>query len=131
MIQRILEHLWVFWGFVLAIAENEVPSTKAPDPYMHLFLDAGGGNILAFFELPTKPAMGKMPCVVRRSLRGFPTLLRLPVIKQLIGIVDGSMDLLHRVYEKLIHWAFSGRRYRLFVPPILRSPSVPGRRRRR
>jgi lactoylglutathione lyase len=38
--------------FVLAIAENEVPSTKAPDPYMHVFLDAGGGNVLAFFELP-------------------------------------------------------------------------------
>ena len=28
-------------GFVLAIAENEVPSTKEPDPYMHVFLDAG------------------------------------------------------------------------------------------
>ena len=41
--------------FVLAIAENEVPSTKAPDPYMHVFLDAGGGNVLAFFELPTVP----------------------------------------------------------------------------
>ena len=36
--------------FVLAIAEDEVPSTKAPDPYMHIFLDAGNGNILAFFE---------------------------------------------------------------------------------
>ena len=47
--------------FVLAIAENEVPSTKAPDPYMHVFLDAGGGNILAFFELPTQPPMSKDP----------------------------------------------------------------------
>lgn len=45
--------------FVLAIAENEVPSTKAPDPYMHVFLDAGNGNILAFFELPTQPPMGR------------------------------------------------------------------------
>jgi len=45
--------------FVLAIAENEVPSTKAPDPYMHIFMDAGGGNILAFFELPTCPEMGR------------------------------------------------------------------------
>jgi catechol 2,3-dioxygenase-like lactoylglutathione lyase family enzyme len=45
--------------FVLAIAENEVPSTKAPDPYMHLFLDAGNGNVLAFFELPNSPAMGR------------------------------------------------------------------------
>jgi len=45
--------------FVLAIAENEVPSTKDPDPYMHIFLNAGGGNILAFFELPNSPEMGR------------------------------------------------------------------------
>lgn len=45
--------------FVLALSENQVPSTKAPDPYMHVFLDAGQNNILAFFELPTKPAMSK------------------------------------------------------------------------
>lgn len=47
--------------FILAIAENEVPSTKEPDPYMHVFLDAGGGNVLAFFELPTRPEMGRDP----------------------------------------------------------------------
>lgn len=45
--------------FVLAIAEDLVPSTKAPDPYMHVFLDAGEGNVLAFFELPNSPAMGR------------------------------------------------------------------------
>ena len=45
--------------FVLAIAEDLVPSTKAPDPYMHVFIDAGQGNILAFFELPTAPDMGR------------------------------------------------------------------------
>jgi catechol 2,3-dioxygenase-like lactoylglutathione lyase family enzyme len=45
--------------FVLAIAEDEVPSTKAPDPYMHVFLDAGNGNILAFFELPSQPPMDR------------------------------------------------------------------------
>ena len=45
--------------FVLAIAEDLVPSTKAPDPYMHVFLDAGNGNVLAFFELPTAPEMGR------------------------------------------------------------------------
>jgi len=38
--------------FMLAIAEDEVPSTKEPDPYMHVFLDAGNNNVLAFFELP-------------------------------------------------------------------------------
>ena len=50
--------------FVLAIAENEVPSTKEPDPYMHVFLDAGHGNVLAFFELPTRapnPTNGRDP----------------------------------------------------------------------
>lgn len=46
-------------NFVLAIAENEVPSTHAPDPYMHVFLDAGQGNVLAFFELPNAPVMGR------------------------------------------------------------------------
>ena len=45
--------------FVLAIAEDQVPSTREPDPYMHVFLDAGGGNVLAFFELPNAPAMGR------------------------------------------------------------------------
>ena len=28
---------------------------------MHLFLDAGNGNILAFFELPNSPEMGRDP----------------------------------------------------------------------
>jgi len=46
-------------SFKLAIAENQVPSTKAPDPYMHVFLDAGRGNVLAFFELPNSPAMSR------------------------------------------------------------------------
>jgi glyoxylase I family protein len=43
--------------FQLAIAEDSVPSTKAPDPYMHIFLDAGMGNVLAFFEIPNSPPM--------------------------------------------------------------------------
>ena len=45
--------------FMLAIAEDKVPSTGAPDPYMHVFLDCGGGNVLAFFELPNSPDMGR------------------------------------------------------------------------
>jgi glyoxylase I family protein len=47
--------------FILAFSEDHVPSTKEPDPYMHVFLDAGGGNVLAFFELPTRPPMGSDP----------------------------------------------------------------------
>ena len=51
------EHLGM--KFILAIAEDQVPSTHEPNPYMHVFLDAGGGNVLAFFELPDSPPMGR------------------------------------------------------------------------
>ena len=42
-----------------AFSEDHVPSTGAYDPYMHVFLDCGGGNVLAFFELPNQPAMSR------------------------------------------------------------------------
>lgn len=43
---------------------------------------------------------------------------RLPVIRHLIRAVDLGMDALHRLYERLIHWIFSGRRFRLMLPPL-------------
>lgn len=58
-VQWYVEHLDM--RFMLAISENRVPSTKAPDPYMHVFLDAGQGNVLAFFELSNSPTMGRDP----------------------------------------------------------------------
>jgi glyoxylase I family protein len=45
--------------YVSAFSEDHVPSTGAYDPYMHVFLDCGGGNVLAFFELPKQPDMGR------------------------------------------------------------------------
>ena len=45
--------------YTTAFAEDHVPSTGAYDPYMHVFLDAGNNNILAFFELPEQPDMGR------------------------------------------------------------------------
>ena len=45
--------------FTVAFAEDRVPSTKEPDPYMPVFLDCGMGNVLAFFELPTRPDMDR------------------------------------------------------------------------
>lgn len=74
--------------FVLAIAENKVPSTGEPDPYMHIFLDAGGGNILAFFELPTKPEMGRDP--------------NTPVWTQHLALKVKDMETLLATKEKLI-----------------------------
>lgn len=54
-----------FYGDVLgmeyttAFAEDHVPSTGEYDPYMHVFLDCGNGNVLAFFELPNQKDMGR------------------------------------------------------------------------
>ncbi len=47
------------FDYTSAFAEDHVPSTGAYDPYMHVFLDAGGGNVLAFFELPKQPEMSR------------------------------------------------------------------------
>ena len=74
-------------NFILAIAENEVPSTKEPDPYMHIFLDAGNGNVLAFFELPTKPEMGRDE--------------NTPAWTQHLALTVTSEDTLHQVKAKL------------------------------
>jgi len=45
--------------YTTAFAEDHVPSTGEYDPYMHVFLDAGNRNVLAFFELPNQPDMGR------------------------------------------------------------------------
>jgi lactoylglutathione lyase len=73
--------------YVLAFAENHVPSTKAPDPYMHVFLDAGQGNVLAFFELPNSPPMGHDP--------------NTPSWVQHIAFQVESIDVLFEVKERL------------------------------
>ncbi len=73
--------------FLVAIAEDAVPSTKEPDPYMHIFLDAGGGNILAFFELPTKPEMSRDP--------------NTPAWTQHLAMEVGSMDEMMATKAKL------------------------------
>jgi glyoxylase I family protein len=46
-------------AYLNAFSEDHVPSTGAYDPYMHVFLDAGAGNVLAFFELPEQPEMSR------------------------------------------------------------------------
>jgi glyoxylase I family protein len=43
----------------VSISEALVPSTKEPNPYMHVFLDAGKGNILAFFEITGEKPMSR------------------------------------------------------------------------
>ena len=50
---------YLHMDLMVCIAEERVPSTKEPDPYMHVFLDAGQGNILAFFEITGNPPMDR------------------------------------------------------------------------
>ena len=45
-------------------------------------------------------------------------LKHLPVLGHMIRGTDRFMDWLHGAYERLIRWAFSGRRYRMFALPI-------------
>jgi multidrug efflux pump subunit AcrB len=43
---------------------------------------------------------------------------KMPVLGAMIRGTDRGLDLMHSIYERLIHWAFSGRRYRIIVPPL-------------
>ncbi len=104
--------------FVLAIAENEVPSTKAPDPYMHIFLDAGDGNVLAFFELPTQPPMDRdrnTPAWVQHLAMKVDSMETLVVTKQRLeseGIeVIGPTD--HTIFKSIYFFDPNGHRLEL------------------
>jgi len=106
--------------FVLAIAENEVPSTKAPDPYMHVFLDAGGGNILAFFELPNSPEMSRdmnTPNWVQHLALEVETLETLLTVKERLerdGIeVVGPTN--HTIFKSIYFFDPNGHRLELAV----------------
>ncbi|HEY2560840.1 MAG TPA: efflux RND transporter permease subunit [Caldimonas sp.] len=45
-------------------------------------------------------------------------LLRMPVIGSLMRGTDRLLGLLHGIYERLIGWIFSNRRWRVLVPPL-------------
>jgi catechol 2,3-dioxygenase-like lactoylglutathione lyase family enzyme len=104
--------------FVLAIAENEVPSTKAPDPYMHVFLDAGNGNVLAFFELPTQPPMDRdrnTPSWVQHlalKVDSVDTLLATKARLEAAGVeVVGPTD--HSIFKSIYFFDPNGHRLEL------------------
>jgi catechol 2,3-dioxygenase-like lactoylglutathione lyase family enzyme len=104
--------------FVLAIAEDQVPSTHAPDPYMHVFLDAGDGNILAFFELPNSAPMGRdeaTPDWVQHLALKVATVAELEEAKarlQTAGIdVVGVTD--HTIFKSIYFFDPNGHRIEL------------------
>ena len=105
-------------GFVLAIAENEVPSTKEPDPYMHVFLDAGQGNVLAFFELPNSPEMGRdgnTPEWVQHIAFELGTMEELIAAKE--RLVNAGIDVLgptnHGIFKSIYFFDPNGHRIEL------------------
>jgi len=104
--------------FVLAIAENEVPSTKQPDPYMHIFMDAGQGNVLAFFELPGQPPMDRdrnMPDWVQHlaiEVESMDVLLAAKARLEAVGIeVIGPTD--HTIFKSIYFFDPNGHRLEL------------------
>ncbi len=103
---------------VLAIAEDQVPSTKAPDPYMHIFLDAGMGNVLAFFEIPNSPPMGRdenTPEWVQHiafEVEDMPALLEAKKHIEAAGLdVLGPTD--HGIFKSIYFFDPSGHRLEL------------------
>lgn len=107
--------------FVLAIAEDHVPSTKAFDPYMHVFLDAGNDNVLAFFELPEQPEMSRdlnTPEWVQHiafKVKDMETLLAYREKLESNGIeVLGVTD--HSVFHSIYFFDPNGHRLELAAP---------------
>jgi glyoxylase I family protein len=115
--------------FQLAIAEDRVPSTGAEDPYMHIFMDAGAGNVLAFFELPNSPPMGRdenTPSWVQHiafQVDSMEALLAAKARAEAEGLeVIGPTD--HTLFQSIYFFDPSGHRLELAVdtstPEMLR-----------
>ena len=106
--------------FVLAIAEDKVPSTGEPDPYMHVFLAAGTGNVLAFFELPTKQKMSRdanTPAWVQHIAFKLNSMTELESAKARLESdnypVLGPID--HRLFKSIYFYDPNGHRIELAV----------------
>jgi multidrug efflux pump subunit AcrB len=55
-------------------------------------------------------------------------LLRMPVLGHLMRGTDRLLDAMHGTYERLVHWIFSDRRYRIPFPAWARPMAADGRR---
>ena len=106
--------------FQLAIAEDKVPSTGEPDPYMHVFLDAGNDNVLAFFEVPHSPKMQPDPNTpswvqhIAFKVADMDTLLEAKSRVEASGIsVIGPID--HTLFKSIYFFDPSGHRLELAV----------------
>lgn len=104
--------------FTTAFAEDHVPSTGAYDPYMHIFLDAGGGNVLAFFELPEQPPMDRdqnTPAWVQHLALDVPRLPDLLAAKEHIEAegVEVVGPIYHGIFRSIYFFDPNGHRIEL------------------
>ena len=76
--------------FVLAIAEDEVPSTHEPDPYMHLFLDAGNGN--ACPDPEEEAMLARLDAVKRQTLAEWSETKRAPGHAEWLHVKERGKD---------------------------------------
>ena len=104
--------------FLMAMAEDKAPSTKSPDPYMHVFMDAGNGNIVAFFELPNSPPMGRDPNTpewvqhIAFRVKDMDALMEAKARAEAAGLdVVGPTD--HGVFKSIYFFDPSGHRLEL------------------
>ena len=107
--------------FMLAIAEDHVPSTGAYDPYMHIFMEAGRGNVLAFFELPEQPDMDRdrnTPVWVQHiafKVKDRDTLIQFKEHLEANGVeVLGVTD--HSIFHSIYFFDPNGHRVELACP---------------
>ena len=107
--------------YTTAFAEDHVPSTGEYDPYMHIFLDCGGGNVLAFFELPNQPEMGrdeKTPAWVQHlafKVANFDMLLAAKAHIEAQGI-DVIGPTYHGIFRSIYFFDPNGHRVELACP---------------
>jgi catechol 2,3-dioxygenase-like lactoylglutathione lyase family enzyme len=102
----------------VSISESKVPSTGEPDPYMHIFLDAGMGNVLAFFELTGQKEMGRdenTPSWVQHIAFEVENLEKLEAAKK--HLESKGLDVLgitnHGVFKSIYFFDINGHRLEL------------------
>jgi len=104
--------------YTTAFAEDHVPSTGEFDPYMHVFLDCGGGNVLAFFELPNQPEMGRdenTPAWVQHLAFEVPSVEELMAAKTHIEAqgIDVLGPTYHGIFKSIYFFDPNGHRVEL------------------
>lgn len=106
---------------LVSIAEDKVPSTKEPNPYMHIFLDAGMGNVLAFFEITGEKEMSRdlnTPIWVQHiafQLKDEKALVAAKTFLEKKGVdVLGITD--HAIFKSIYFFDPNGHRIELAAP---------------